>query len=143
MKDLARHSTKVGVDVSKTLEQPSKLGVTPKILKLEHMFAIFRSESLAWILFDSNISYKRQEIVYIGGGGFYKALSALLNLLELSASLTFLSSADETVGWLTSLTFLSSGNETVGWLRINFILRNISGSFSMLSASCSPSNIFS
>ena len=75
MKDLARHSTKVGVDDSKTLEQPSKLGVTPKILKLEHMFAIFRSESLAWILFDSNISYKTQEIVYIGGG-VYKALSA-------------------------------------------------------------------
>ena len=66
MKDLARHSTKVGVDVSKTLEQPSKLAVTPKILKLEHMFAIFRSESLAWIFSDSNISCKTHEIVHNG-----------------------------------------------------------------------------
>ena len=67
MKDLARHSTKVGVDVSKTLEQPSKLAVTPKILKLEHMFAIISSESLAWIFSDSNISCKTQEIVHSGG----------------------------------------------------------------------------
>ena len=66
MKDLARHSTKVGVDDSKTLEQPSKLGVTPKILKLEHVFAIFRSESLALILSDSSISCKTQEIVHTG-----------------------------------------------------------------------------
>ena len=66
MKHPARHSTKVGVDDSKTLEQPSKLGVTPKILKLEHVFAIFRSESLVWILSDSNISCKTHEIVHNG-----------------------------------------------------------------------------
>ena len=75
MKDLARHSTKVGVDDSKTLEQPSKLGVTLKILKLEPVFAIFRSESLAWILSDSNISCKTHEILYFGGC-VYKAMSA-------------------------------------------------------------------
>ena len=76
MKDLARHSTKVGVDDSKTLEQPSKLGVTPKILKLEHVFAIFRSESLAWMLFDSNISCKTQEIVH-NGDCIFKVMSAV------------------------------------------------------------------